>query len=109
MVGHNERQKLLRDLHHELAWGVGVALKCTACLLILAGIAAIGVLEYRQPGAPVSAQAQSGSTGQQRASLVAAKNAVYEGSAPRVDGAKGLPDAVREEPSRPLAEARAVE
>jgi hypothetical protein len=65
MISHNEWQRLLREYRDEPGWGLGVVLKCAACLLILVGIAVIGTrvgLPLQPPmdavadGAPAPAQ-----------------------------------------------------
>ena len=49
MLSSHEREKLLREMHREPVWALGVVLKCAACLLIVAGLAWIGAsTESRQ-------------------------------------------------------------
>jgi hypothetical protein len=75
MVGHEERQKLLRAYDKEPSARIGMVLKCAVCLLILAGLAAIGITSGVQSEAPASLQAavESGRHGELAASVETTK------------------------------------
>jgi hypothetical protein len=50
MLGYRERERLMRDYRHESARGIGLVLKCAACLVILVGIALIGTWDEPPEG-----------------------------------------------------------
>jgi hypothetical protein len=90
MVSHGERQKLLRDFRGEPGWGLGAVFRCLAGLLIVAGIAVIGIQSDRQGAVPIGVHSQSGSVHQDSAHTVVSKKSVEEGSL-QVDGASLSP------------------
>jgi hypothetical protein len=51
MLSHDEKERLLRNIHHEPAWGVAVVLKCTVCLLFVIILTWIGVKS--EPGSDI--------------------------------------------------------
>ncbi len=92
MVSYDEKQRLLRDFHHEPAWALGVVLKCAACLLILVGFAVIGITTDLQSDAHSGAAAEGGSRTikKERASVVESRNAFEERRA-RFEGQSTAP------------------
>lgn len=55
MVSHEERQKLLRDYQDEPVRRIGVLVKCAAGLLIVTGIAVVGLTTAPQADVPAGA------------------------------------------------------
>lgn len=88
MLSHDEKERLLREMRYEPARAVGVVLKCTICLLIVAGLAWIGIragpdqdaaFAFGPPAAGVPAAHH------ERASVVEARK-VFEARRVRFDG-----------------------
>ena len=78
MIGHDERQKLIRDYHHEPGWVLAMLMKSTACLLIVIGLAVIGISvalkSDSEPG--VAAQAARESPHPERTRVVESEKAL---------------------------------
>jgi len=93
MLSHDEKERLLREMRCEPAWAVGVVLKCFICLLIVAGLAWIGIragpdqdvaFAFGPPAAGVPAPRH------ERASVVEARK-VFEERRVRFDGQSAGP------------------
>ena len=93
MVGHDEKQRLLRNFRHEPAVGLGVVLKCAACLLILVGLAAIGSTAELQSGAPYGAQAEGGSAHHHGGASVVESKKVFDERRARFEEPSAAPQA----------------
>ena len=93
MVSHDEKERLLRNFRHEPAVGLGVVLKCAACLLILAGLSVIGSTAKFQSEAPFGALVDGGSAHHhERASVVESKK-VFDERRARFEGPSVAPQA----------------
>jgi hypothetical protein len=79
MLSRNERQKLLRDMDREPASALGLVLKCSACLLILVGLAVIGSSPDLESDAPFGAPGAGGpAQHRERASIADARKTFDE-------------------------------
>ena len=78
MVSNAEKQRLLKQFHHDPVYGVGVVLKCAACLLILVGLAIIGATADLTPRAPAVAGAASAPKHEQRQVSAANRESAHE-------------------------------